>query len=538
MSDTTDILTYAASNGGEQVAGLAGVQDFIAPSLDCSATTGLVLLSHISSYWESLFADRSLLESHLDGVASEYLQLCQDLAEAIASVSVEKVPVFHKENWTPLRFKESEVISIDEYFVQYADESTRIYGDGLTYGHKALTSQVALPLPDALKTVSSIHDRILDPRVSWVNGTDYTVTPTVILLNSDPFNNSNITAREIVDSQGLTTDKEIILWGNSGYYDWNHLWSHFGYILGISGPSSLIYKIALNVFWKSRTDGFSAEMLHAILSATTGIPLVISNSEVVQAVDTEPTTGQQRVTTDKRVYTFSTAATVSVQAGQILPAGASMTDGLLVSELGGVGSIPSYLTFLTLDPDWFSADLAAALSFQNNDLPLTYIGKDADGITEVQFPVSGSSADVAAFWTFVHAAGKASGKTLANALDLRDLPTSEPDQNQLPVTVNPAKLIVDNFLKSNLFLVRLKLSQVMEKPEELRFLGNIREMLPPGVTFLFQIDISVSDNSYQIPALVSNSASEVTMPAGIISSYDAAAGISEFTAVKQVVQNT
>jgi len=495
--------------------------------------TGTDLLARISSYWNLVFSDRGTLQAHLDDLASDYLQTLQNLTEAINAVSVDLVPIFHREFWVPLHLTEASGLTIDEYFIRYAEETSRIYGNGLTYGQRASLASMAVPVPTGLVGLEKIFNRIIDPSLSLVNDTDYTVTPSAILFNSDPFTNVLIPKRDILDSKGVVVDREILLWGYNGDFDWSHIWTHFGYVLGIRGTSSDIYKAVIQVFWKSRVSGFTLKFLHQLLAAVTGIPLSIEAQETVLSL------GVDQVVTDSHTYAFSNKATITVQPGQILPAGSPVTDGLEITELQPNKTFPAPVTYLILSPDWFSYSLEDLLAFPNASSAVIWLGQDSSGIAEARFAVFGKAEDLTAFWESVHAAGKAAGnKTVAQLLDTRVNKIGEPAQSDLPATINPAQFVSDNLIGPNLFLIQLKLDQVMVDTSNLSFLSSIRGVIQPHTAYLILIQASVSAESYNIGSGDSNEILDSTSLTSSVGSaplseaYDAAVSVTELVNLK------
>lgn len=151
------------------------------------------------------------------------------------------------------------------------------------------------------------------------------------------------------------------------------------------------------------------------------------------------------------------------------------------------------LTGLSLGSEFLYGNYFSALCFANKEVPLQYIGVDAEGRAEVRFDVAGYAGDVDQFWTDTHARGKAMGLTLANYLDKRVNPVDEPGPEDLPTHVNPMKLVIRHILGYNLILVKLK--QGLEGADALpaSVFDYLRKTLPPHVARLFFIEINIDD---------------------------------------------
>lgn len=465
---------------------------------EVSTINGRALLGVLGSWWNLVFPDRDTLLAHLDGVADEHMQTVQNLQEAIACVSRLEIPPFHREEWTPLRIRRSQLMTIPEYFERYLPETTRTYGDGLTYGARAETAQAAIPLTNDLVDVQAIYNRIMAPSLSFVKDEHYVVTPTVILLDSDPFDDPLMPQREIVDGQGLVVDVEILLWGHKADYDWGYLWEHVGYVLGVRGVSSEEYKTILNAVWDSRLLGFSQSIVDALLAATTGIPHVIEVQETIQRIENDGT--NLHIETDVHEYAFSPLATAAVHVGQVVAAGDPLTDGWEIKDLSGSShTLPAWVTSVLMDEDFMSGQFVAPVAFPNEDVQLVHGGYDEDGRAMVEFEVHGFPGDVEALWENLHQRGIEGDKTLANYMDVRgETALTEPGPASLPATVNPAQFLVDNLVGRHLFIMRVKPSQFQAPVENIKYLRLLRGLLPPHTTFMIFVEVQPAADEYDL----------------------------------------
>jgi hypothetical protein len=94
------------------------------------------------------------------------------------------------------------------------------------------------------------------------------------------------------------------------------------------------------------------------------------------------------------------------------------------------------------------------LVFENADKPLQV--STSGGKTKVSWELGGWPADVELFFDRLHESGKAKGQTLANLLDVRENPTTEPKAASLPGTINPLKFLCENVLRGSAWLVQVK----------------------------------------------------------------------------------
>lgn len=475
---------------------------------------GMRLLSTIGSYWNSLFAERELLRAHADDVAAAYRQAFQNFMESLRALSRFDIDVYHIEHWYPLRVTRSQLLDLDSYFVQYDEQTTEVYGtSGLTYGQIAQTGRYAIPKPDTLAGTAFIHNRIFNPTLTLVENTDYVVLPdAIVFFNVNPFDSPLVSRRDVVDAAGNLLDIEITLWLQNSSFDWQYLWKHVGYVLDVEGESSQAYKDVLNAIWDSRLLGFSVKGWRTLLSAITGIPIVLEPTEIVrQIVD-------QTVITDLHTYVFHADDSITVVAGQILHAGDTMSDGLRFFEpSGSTRVVPDWLRSVPLSGG-FIRRISNDLSFPNEDVALDNLGPDDEGHIRVRFQIYGHAADVEAFWASVHAYGSESGTTLAHLLDMRESPVGEPPTGSLPATVNPAQLVIHDWMGGHLVFARVRRNAVRTGLQALRYMPQVRAMSHPQAACV----IILEDGPYAEEFDTSTAADEPTLAAAIADSenYD------------------
>ena len=76
--------------------------------------------------------------------------------------------------------------------------------------------------------------------------------------------------------------------------------------------------------------------------------------------------------------------------------------------------------------------------------------------------------------------------TLAHYLDKRSLSIGEPTASALPGTINPYQFVMENLLKNNCVVIKLKHSEV-KYPSSL--LSLVKEVVPAEQAILFYIDV-------------------------------------------------
>lgn len=166
-------------------------------------------------------------------------------------------------------------------------------------------------------------------------------------------------------------------------------------------------------------------------------------TETVEAVDSDAT--GYRVVTDAAVYRLAAADTPAVSVGDVLSAGDPLGTAWALTRLGPTKPT---LTHLTLPVEFLQGATVGGITWYDEVVP---VAVDTDsGRTRVRFRLGATDeTDFDAFWAAGHANGIANGLTLADALDARTSPTTEPMAADLPAFVNPLELVCRELLCGN-----------------------------------------------------------------------------------------
>jgi hypothetical protein len=459
---------------------------------------GTQLLVQLGSFWAQVFEDREELRTILRADANEQGQTHLSFLEAVVSVSRLDVPVFHVEDWYLLIVKQSVVNSVaavygpDDLVHGQQDGSVpgRPAGFIYPYGSRDRLDQVRVPLPAPLVDIPfQLQNQVLHPGRVLTRGIDFDIDTARKLLRfrQDPFEDPALPKRDIYDEAGNIVDTEVALWAYKGKLDLNHVYIHFGYALGLRLESSQGYKDLLNAFWDSHVLGQSRDSLRVFLSALVDAPTVIGVTEQVELVRAE--SESRLIVTDLHVYRVPLSANVLVSEGDTVHAGDPLTDAVEVHELNGANPDFSVLPAFALSPSFLGGQFLSELSLRNRSSALEYLGLDIDGKAEVRFEVSGFPNDVERFWELAHARGKAEGRTLANALDERENPVGEPVPLNLPDEVNPLEFMLDNFLRNNLFVIRLRQASFGPKALSPELFRLLRDTVPPHTSYVVYVEL-------------------------------------------------
>lgn len=441
------------------------------------------LLGLLGSWWAELYRGRDQLRAYCAAAGEAAHQAHLDMLEAVASLSRETVPVHHVEQWTLLYLRESERDAAPATYGRAGD-----FGGGLAYGAPAPAGWPSWPCPVA--GVDAIFNRISAPSATLVRGVDYALAGGRVAFRDDPFADPRWAARPVLDEAGLEAGRELALWLFRARTDREHIWSHFGYVLGLKLPSSAGYRAAVNAVLDAVTGGTAVEQVAALLAAVADCPLA-GGDETVEDVARER--DRLLVITDRAAYRFPAAAVPVVAVGQRVARGDPLTDTLTLYTPNR-GEPPPWLHALALGPGLVLPGLRAELTFEDREVPLI-VRRDAAGRTEVSWALGGFPADVAAFWAEVRARGVAAGLTLAHLLDRRESPDGEPTAASLPAKINPLRFLVANFLRYNTLLVRVRADGLGPNTLGLEHLRLLRRIVPPHVLVLVVVEVSVAGDS-------------------------------------------
>ncbi len=208
-----------------------------------------------------------------------------------------------------------------------------------------------------------------------------------------------------------------------------HVWTDTGPV----GTAILFTSTKIPTVPPPANDPGTYAALVAAVVAGCQSPATGSGAETVEAVHVGPDT-RYRVVTDAAAYRLPAGDTPAVGVGITLPPYSPVGTAWRLDRLG----LPyPPLAGVTVPPGFLPASGSGGpITFYNHTVPI--VVDTVSTRTRVRWPLGGSSADVDALWAASHAWGTgAGGRTLAQALDTRVSPTTEPTAADLPRTVNP-----------------------------------------------------------------------------------------------------
>lgn len=459
---------------------------------------GTQLLVQLGSFWAQIFEDRERLRTHLQSSAHEQGQSYLGFLETVACISRLTVPVFHADEWHLLAIRRSAADATASIYrsddLQFGPQDGSVPGRPAgfvqTYAGTDKPGQVQFVMPEHLVNAQfQIQNAVVKPSVVLVRDIDYDIDPDrpVLRFRDDPFANALIPKRIVFDEAGNAVDEEISLWVYRGQFDLDYVWIQFGYALGLRLKSSESHKELLNAHWDSILLGASVKLVRAVLSALAGDPTIIETTETVEVVRAE--SDSWLIVTDSRVYRVPLAANLLVAAGDVLYAGAPLTDAIRIFELTGANASLDVLPAMSFSGSMLSGGYFSELIFRNHTVALEYLGLDEQGKAVVRFETSGFPADVDRFWSAAQARGIAAGGTLAELLDTRTNPVGQPGPSNLPATVNPMQFVLGNLLSNNLFVIRVRQASFAKDAPGVSFFRLLRSVVPPHTTYVALIEL-------------------------------------------------
>jgi hypothetical protein len=475
------------------------------------------LLSVLGSFWAETYRGQSQALAFAASKSQLENQTMLDVLDALAAVSRFTVPIFKKKNWFPLVLRESQRNDATTSLPKYDDGSE--YDAGLSYDSPNRAVGSAFPKPAGLTDAPLMMNRFTAPSLVWTRGIDYTVAADAVVFAVNPFAETRFAIRDVHNGE-IIIDRELIIWIFRGDFDWDAVYRQFGYVLKMRLASSAGYRDLMNAAFDGLISGTTRSRVMAGFSAITGIPLA-RGTEIVEDIWMD--SRGRLVITDKNVYRFAGDATVIVATGDTVHAGDPLVDALRVFEFNR-GHTPPDLAALSLGRGFLANCFYSELVFENKSVPLTVITDDPSGYTKVTWPLGGFPADVDRFFDEMHARGVAAAEapigdceeclkvrypgiecgegdrfvrvgTMAHYLDKRTVRVGEPTAGNLPLTINPLEFLIQNVLRNNAWLVRIKASHLGRDGLGLHNARFIQRMTPPHTAMFVLIDITAQADS-------------------------------------------
>ena len=462
---------------------------------------GPALLSALGSFWRYYFGDRVLLDKHYQSLGHRQGQLYLDYLNVVASASRYDTQVFRREDWFLLVLKDSDRNDIRNTYGQAGLE----YGGGELYG-EAQTQEVLFPIPvdepffgDLAEAPYTIYNRVVYPSKTWTDGIDYEIDRErgVIRFREDPFESGYVATRSVYNESGDLVDTEASVWIYGGQFDIDLIWNRWGFVVAEQLQSSENYKNFVNALWDGYVFGPSSAAFSAAASAMLGIPIVLEETEIIEDIVSDSV--RLLITTDKHVYSFSPNANAIVSIGDTVQGGEQLVDALRIMDLSSGERDYSSIPALAFGDSFLSGGYFSTLTFENADVSVDYLGVDQDDKAVVIFEISGFPGDIETFWEKAQTLGKESGKqTLAELLDTRANPVGQPLPEFLPATINPLEFVIENILKNNLSILKVRANSIGDDAPGLNLFKYMRDIIMPHTTYIVFVEISADTDTIDL----------------------------------------
>jgi len=467
--------------------------NYIYPSRDLEKP--LRLLDQLGSFWAATYEGAFQAERYVFGRGRLEQQTEQITQEAIDSVSRFKVPVYGTDLWLQLILKESDLTNVELAASRYGEG--RYFGNdpdtGLSFQYGVPSPHVGYTFaaPAGLIAAPAIFNRLSDPSLSLLPGLDFTCDrdPVRITFRENPFDNELIPKRNIYQGDQVV-DREASLWVQRAQIDQGHIFSHFGYVLGLHLPSSRNYRDLVNGLWDGIVEGGHFLAAATVLAAITDAAGVIGETETV--VDIATDSRYLLIITDANVYRYSRNASAVVAVGDVVRRGDQLSGAVTIHEFNR-GEVPADLLAITLDRGYLTEAYYDGITFYNKEVAL--VVDTSDVFTRVSFELGGWPGDVEQFWDLFHLRGVAAGQTLAHLLDTRTNKVGEPGVSNLPATINPLRFLIENVLRNNAFVVKLRPKQFGPNALPLWTINQLRRIIPPHIGYIVVVQLDVDEDN-------------------------------------------
>lgn len=473
--------------------------EFTYPGSDLDRPKNLLAL--IGSWWATTYRGVDQTTAFMRGRGQLGNQTVLDQAESIATISRFTVPVFKRDNWYALVIRESARNNERTSLLRYGDDNNVVYGpqpdasQQFFYGTPFVRDVSAFPVPADLGEARVVLNRITSPSVTLTESIDFVLDKVNngIIFKENPFDN-DMFVQNPVFRDGVIVDHEILLWVFKAGFDLEWVYRQFGYAIALKLSSSEGYKELLNAVWDGIVGGPTKLQLEQALAAITGVPLTIEPTETVELITQD--NNHNVITTDKHVYRFEQDNTPIVAEGDVLRGGEPLVDAFEIFELNR-GQTPENIPAVALGDNYIKIGLMGELVWKNEETPLQVVeaADHPSGKTYISWELTGSPADVEAFFDEMHARGCDEGETLANLLDTRTNKVGEPKASNLPSEINPLEFLIENFFRYHTFLVRVRVSQLGRNAVGLENVSVIRRIIPPwtAMIILFELQQTADD---------------------------------------------
>lgn len=334
-------------------------------------TDPIKMHSCLGDYWYSIYYSNDQIGDYVAALCFNREQWDYQFKDTKDCLSRHKTPIFDTIKVKPLTVKYSDFLKSSEVYAKY--DGTYVYNGNIFYDVPILT-EYSIKLPDNIKNIGYISDKLLDGEKQPA-----IIADNLIKVYFDPF--KVYPTEPIYDENGKIVDKSVTLWLFDVSIDNDDMYYQYGYIFNIHLPSSNRYNQLINVLYDSLVNGPTERTLLLYLSTVTGIPVSITDKEVVKSIVNNV------VTTDHNIYECSCSANIIVNVNDVLTVGDSITDEL---TLYNYKTIDDSIKAVSLDRRYIGLCIDEIV-FENADKNFDI--STENGYTRMDVPVLASRKD-------------------------------------------------------------------------------------------------------------------------------------------------
>jgi len=443
-------------------------------------------LSLLGSLWTNVYAGADFLEARVDARQQIAKQAFDDLKQAGELISRIDMPIWHRRNWYALYAMASDMTA--ETAVLYFDSPTFPAFDaspGFTFDQTITSTAVGIAdVVDSidLHDVQIITNRITDPSVVLHKDIDFTITTEgALVFVSNPFSNT-LFPQNTEFSDGVVSDTQIVLWLCQPDFDWDLVYNHFGYVLGLELDTSEGYKNLINQVMDAHVLGTSQLPVETMVAEIYGIPLVLEDTETVMDIWSD--SRHLLIITDQHVYEHRLGATATVTIGDTVYKGQPLIDAFVAYDIRDGTTFPD-VGAITLPEGFLAPVFQGEISWVNDSVAVTVTG--AAGNERVEWPLGGLPDDVEDFWDTVHQRRLVYGDSLYELL--------EAFYGTVPTTINPMQFLVTHVLRNNCIVIVIQASGISEDALNTSTEVWLRKILPPHTAVIVIIELPLLSGS-------------------------------------------
>ena len=447
------------------------------------------LLNVLGTFWSANHPNPDGPAAIVEGTAQLGRQQARFLEFAKNALAREQIELFRQDDW---------------YWLTLSASNRTIAADGW----------FEWAVPSNFCFAAAMFDKMYDPAVVLMAGSDMVVENGVIRFREDPLT----LLPTALEDNGDTTAS---CWLYGVQVDEQDVYEQYGYAVGLRATTSRQYKQLMNAVYDAIVATPTLREITLVLSAATGIPVGISDGEIVELVVT--TTDRLIISTDKNIYIYASGALPTVTVGDTINAGDTLTDALVV-QLLGVKDLDEAVLALGIDEGLLSSCFRSGLIFDNKNVPLIVDTAHPSGFTKVSWQLGGRRDDVEHFFKLMHDRGiteamtadatclpdaetyqaitpdgpvRRKKSTLAHLLDNRTTSYGEPGAAHLPTSINPCQFLTRNIFRGRAIFASVNLSGARRDAAHLVSLA-MQKILPPEQTLIFQVALTPIEESITV----------------------------------------